>query len=159
MLISFATSVQDESRLVSEEFKQKNADVLLINPALGEFMLPQGDVLRDYFDIVSDVIVSGVVASAGTPTYGGIAERIFKMSLGNGIGFRFDDSFDVSRAFMHSYGSFILELKEGTEPCDVMDELNEKLPEAATFPMNLEGIYRARNTMTKSTAGAGVSQI
>lgn len=130
-LISFATSVQDESRLVSEEFKQKNADVLLINPALGEFMLPQGDVLRDYFDTVSDVIVSGVVASAGTPTYGGIAERIFKMSLGNGIGFRFDDSFDVSRAFMHSYGSFILELKEGTEPCDVMDELNEKLPEGA----------------------------
>ena len=32
---------------------------------------------------------------------------------------------------MHSYGSFILELKEGTEPCDVMDELNEKLPEGA----------------------------
>lgn len=130
-LISFATSVQAESRLVSEEFKQTDADVLLISSPPGEFMLPEGGVLRDYFDAVSDFVVGDTVVSAATCTYGGIAERIFKMALGNGIGFRFDGSFDVSCAFSHKYASFIVELKEGEDAGAVMSELKGNLPAGA----------------------------
>lgn len=130
-LISFAVSVQDEKRLVSEEFKRANADVLLITPVLNEFSLPCGGSLRNYFDAVSKFITSESVVSAATCTYGGIAERIFKMLLGNGVGFRFDDSFDISRAFTHSYASFIIEVQAGQDTDALMEALKSELPHGA----------------------------
>ena len=50
--------------------------------------------------------------NAYTPTYGGIAEAIFKMGLGNRIGLTLSSSFDTEKLFEYKYGSFVLELSE-----------------------------------------------
>ena len=57
----------------------------------------------------------GKIAAAYTPTYGGIAEAIFKMAVGNSIGFKFADGVSLKDIFSYGYGSFILEFNDGTE--------------------------------------------
>jgi phosphoribosylformylglycinamidine synthase len=48
---------------------------------------------------------------------GGTAEAIFKMCIGNGLGFEFDEAFAVvdSRLFNYDYGSFIVEMGEAPD--------------------------------------------
>ncbi len=49
---------------------------------------------------------------AYTPGFGGAAEGILKMALGNGLGFRFADGLSLETLFGYRYGSFVLELDE-----------------------------------------------
>ena len=74
--------------------------------------LPSAESLKKVYAKVNELIKSGHVLSAYTPTYGGIAEAVLKMSLGNRIGFEFDEKFAMDEAFAYKYGSFILELSE-----------------------------------------------
>ena len=58
--------------------------------------------------------------AAYTPTYGGVAEAIFKMAIGNGIGFAYADGFTKDEIFGYAYGSFILELADNAEDAFVL---------------------------------------
>ena len=63
-----------------------------------------------------------------TPGYGGVAEALFKMCVGNGIGVELVDpdqgGLGAEWLFEPSYGSFIVELADGAEmPAEVMIEL------------------------------------
>ncbi len=127
-LISFAASVQDESRIVTEEFKKSGSTVILITPEVNEFGLPNGANLRKYFDVVSEFITGESVVAAATITYGGIAERIFKMAIGNGTGFKFSEKFEMSRAFEYSYGAFVAELSENQDADACVFTLKSVLP-------------------------------
>jgi len=60
-------------------------------------------------------MASGRVLAAYTPGFGGTAEAIFKMCIGNGIGFSFADGISLEDIFSFRYGSFILELSDGDE--------------------------------------------
>ena len=57
----------------------------------------------------------GKVISAYTPTIGGVAEAVLKMSVGNGYGFDFDNNMSMTDLFGYNYGSFVLELSENME--------------------------------------------
>ena len=74
--------------------------------------LPKASSLLKNFKIVTNLVREGKVLSAYTPTYGGVAEAIMKMSFGNDIGFKFNDSITMNDIFGYSYGSFILELSD-----------------------------------------------
>ena len=52
----------------------------------------------------------GKVLAAYTPGMGGVAEALFKMCIGNGLGFRLAPGVDVDSLFDYAYGSFVLEL-------------------------------------------------
>ena len=57
----------------------------------------------------------GKLLSGWSLTAGGAAEGIFKMSLGNRVGFRLADGVDADSLFTQSYGSILVEAKEPLE--------------------------------------------
>ena len=68
--------------------------------------------LKQVYQTVNKLMKKGKVLAAYTPTYGGVAEAVLKMTLGNGLGFRFDDGCTMDELFSYAYGSFVLELTE-----------------------------------------------
>ncbi|MBE7004776.1 MAG: phosphoribosylformylglycinamidine synthase [Ruminococcaceae bacterium] len=111
-LVSFAVTTQKVSSIVSPEFKAAGHRVIHIAPRRNEYGLPDCDSLLSVFDRVASLLQDGRAVACYTPGPGGIAEAVMKMCFGNGVGFRFDPAFDVSRLFTRDYGAFLLELSE-----------------------------------------------
>ena len=57
----------------------------------------------------------GEALAVSTPGYGGDAEALFKMCVGNGIGVALDEDVPTDSLFVPAYGSFIVELADGAE--------------------------------------------
>ncbi len=112
-LVSFAISAAGAKGIISPEFKRAGARVRLIAPEAGGNGLPDAGALRDVLDLMHEMIRSGQIVSAMVPGFGGIAASVFKMCLGNRIGFRFAPQFEKSRAFDAPSGAFVAELAEG----------------------------------------------
>lgn len=111
-LISFAISICDGENIISPEFKAQGSKVVLISPTYKNTGLPDGESLLQTFRTVEKLIKEKKVLSAYTPTYGGIAEGIFKMSLGNRLGIQLTPELNSEKLFEYQYGSFLLELSE-----------------------------------------------
>ncbi len=114
-LVSFAVTTGKTHNVISPEFKGAGHKVVLISTEYDENQLPKISSLKANFDKVTELMRSGKVLAAYTPTYGGIAEAIMKMSFGNDIGFKFDPSITNSDIFGYAYGSFILEIDGDAE--------------------------------------------
>ncbi|MBP3583541.1 MAG: phosphoribosylformylglycinamidine synthase, partial [Clostridia bacterium] len=109
-LISFAVTTDKAEYAVSPEFKKPGSRVVVISPDYDKNGLPVTESLVAVFNKVTALMREGKVLSAYTPTIGGIAEAILKMSLGNNYGFSFDEAVTLSDIFSYRYGSFVLEL-------------------------------------------------
>ena len=109
-LISFAVTTDDARNIITPEFKDADHKIIMLTPEYDTEGIPESESLKELYQEVTQLIRGGVVKSAYTPTYGGVAEAILKMSMGNGIGFRYEDLTDLDLIFGYSYGSFILEL-------------------------------------------------
>ncbi len=114
-LVSFAISVCNSDNVISPEFKKAGSRVVLLEPDTLPNGLPDTESLKKLYKKVNELIKGGFILSAFTPTYGGIAEAVLKMSLGNRIGFKYDSAFDINSAFEYKYGSFVLELSDKCE--------------------------------------------
>ena len=114
-LVSFAVTVGRTEDIVSPEFKSAGHKVVIISPEYTSCGLPDVSSLIQVFKQVSKLIRDKRVCAAYTPTYGGIAEAVMKMSFGNGISFEFDETISKQMIFGYNYGSFILELCDDTE--------------------------------------------
>jgi len=114
-LISFAVTTDKVQNVISPEFKKAGNKVVIISPEYNSDGLPVADSLLSTFDKVTALMREGKVYAAYTPTIGGLAEAVMKMCMGNGFGFEFDDSLELSDIFGYSYGSFILEVDESTK--------------------------------------------
>ena len=84
-------------------------------PEYDENGLPVAASEKALFDKVHELMAKGIVEACYTPTYGGIAEAVMKMSFGNSIGFEYNDANELSDIFGYNYGSFILELNNDEE--------------------------------------------
>ncbi len=110
-LVSFAIAPNSARYVVSPEFKQPG-DPVYIFPADG---LPLED-LKERWRAFRALCVSGAVRSAWALTSGGTAEAVFKMGIGNGIGFTSQSGFDIFAC--HEPGTIIAELDPGVPaPC------------------------------------------
>ncbi|MEG1190097.1 MAG: phosphoribosylformylglycinamidine synthase [Oscillospiraceae bacterium] len=114
-LISFAVTTDNVKNIISPEFKAAGHRVCLLCPDYDENGLPTAKSLLENFKTVSYLVRSGSVRSAYTPTLGGVAEGIFKMCIGYGAGFEFDENLSLDELFGYRYGSFILELSGSEE--------------------------------------------
>lgn len=108
--VSFAFSATESTQLISPEFKQSNSPIYWIKPRLDAFGLPHE--LEPIFSALSALIREKKILSAYTPTYGGVAEAVMKMCLGNQIGFVFEEELSLSDLFEQNYGSFVIEASE-----------------------------------------------
>ena len=111
-LVSFAVTTDKIKNVVSPEFKGADHPVVWLCPEYGPDGLPVAASLKQVYQTVNKLMKKGKVLAAYTPTYGGVAEAVLKMTLGNGLGFRFDDGCTMDELFSYAYGSFVLELTE-----------------------------------------------
>lgn len=109
-LVSFAVSVTDSAKAVSQEFKQSGNRVAVILPQYDKDALPCFDSVKSVFDQIETLIDKGVVKAIWTLSFGGIAEGIAKMTFGNHIGFCFTENVSDELLFNPVYGGFIVEL-------------------------------------------------
>ncbi len=113
-LISFAVTSDNAENIVSPEFKGAGHQVVLIKPYYdyNTGILPEGSSMKDIFGKVTKLLREGKAVSCYTPGMGGPAEAIFKMALGNDLGFIVDSQLDLEDLFGYRYGSFVLELAD-----------------------------------------------
>ena len=108
-LVSFAVTTQKTDDIVSPEFKKAGSKVYILTPKYDENGLPETKSLLALFDKVTALMREKKVISAYTPTYGGVAEAVYKMSIGNGLGFAFDEGMSLENIFGYVYGAFVVE--------------------------------------------------
>ena len=113
-LVSFAVTTGKTSDVVSPEFKDAGHTVCLLETACDENGLPETASLLANFSTVTGLLRSGKAVAAYTPGMGGVAEAVMKMGFGNGFGFAFDEHVTMDEIFGYAYGSFVLEMAEGT---------------------------------------------
>ncbi len=113
-LVSFAVTTEQVDHIVSNEFKSAGHRVLWLRPAYDENGLPVVASMKANFEIVHKAMTEGKIVAAYTPTYGGVAEAIMKMSFGNHIGFTFNEDVSMADLFGYAYGSFVLEMIDDT---------------------------------------------
>ncbi|MGI6756246.1 MAG: phosphoribosylformylglycinamidine synthase [Atopobiaceae bacterium] len=116
-LVSFATAVGKVGRVCSPELKCAGNKLWMVLPAYGECNLrPVPETLLAVYDTVEDLIAQGKAQAVATPGYGGWAEALFKMCVGNALGIAFDKDFDMDRLFELTYGSFVVEMAPDVAP-------------------------------------------
>ena len=125
-LVSFAVTTEKAGSIVPNHFKAAGHKAVLIAPETDENGLPVTSSLLSVFDKVHELLSSGKALSAYTPGYGGVAEAVLKMCLGNGLGFEYEDSLSLRDIFGYNYGSFLLEVTEDVEGALPIGRITEK---------------------------------
>ena len=125
-LVSFAVTTGKVNEVVSPEFKAAGHRVVLLKPDY-ENGLPVPASLLQNFKLVTELLHTGKAVSAYTPGFGGVAEAVLKMALGNRIGFRFEKA-PLDEIFDYNYGAFVLELADGEPVGTLLGETTE-MPE------------------------------
>ena len=125
-LISFVVTTGRIDEVISPEFKGAGHPVVLVQPEYDADGLPTCESLLKVFDTVTTLMREGRILSAYTPTAGGVAEAIFKMVIGNRVGFNYATGetervsvpVPLTHFFGYRYGSFILELCDNGDKGD-----------------------------------------
>ena len=115
-LVSFATACGKIDRVTSPEFKGAGHHVVCIESATytadGH---PDVAAQREAFDMVQQLIGQGTALAVSAVGFGGGAEAIFKMCVGNRIGFALNPHVPTDVLFRNVYGAFIVELADNAE--------------------------------------------
>ena len=114
-LVSFAVTTGKTDEVITNDAKAAGHKLICICPEYGEDNLPVASSLIETFNKVTSLMRSGKVYAAYTPTMGGIAEAVYKMCIGNGLGFKYDESMCNKAIFDYCYGGFLLEVDETVE--------------------------------------------
>jgi len=114
-LCSFAVTTENAANILSPEFKQANHPLYLFRPEYDENGLPVTESLLAVYDKVTSLARNGKIVAAYTPTYGGIAEAVLKMSLGNRIGCEINKDISLDTLFGYCYGAILAECTEETD--------------------------------------------
>lgn len=134
-LISFAVTTEDVSNIVSGDFKGVDHKVITITPKIDDSGLPNPKSLKETFELVHTLIKSKYALSVYTTGYGGIAESVYKMCIGNGIGFVYDKHADIDDIFAYNYGTFVIEL---SDTCDIDNLIQDSMVDILGVTSSLE---------------------
>ena len=127
-LVSFAVGIGKVDEALSPEFKGVGHRVVCIHPYYErDGLTPEKDGLLATMALVEQLAGEGKILAAATPGYGGDAEMLFKMCVGNRIGLAVDEAMDTSRWFIPAYGSFAVELSDDAELPVGNDDVHVKL--------------------------------
>ena len=112
-LVSFATGIGRTRDVLSPEFKKANSSVVILKPQYKDG-LPEISSLLSIYKIVEQMIDEGKVLAAATPGYGGVAEALFKMCVGNHVGLNLSSRINPDKLLEPCYGAIILELLDAS---------------------------------------------
>ncbi len=127
-LVSFAVTVGKTDDVITSEFKAGGHKAVIVAPTYDDALLPNPDSLKKVFNKVTKLIREKKAVAVRTLGYGGIAEAVLKMTLGNSVGFKFAEGIDLAKLFEYKYGAFIVELADGVDTKDeiVLGETTEE---------------------------------
>ena len=114
-LVSFAVTTQEIDNIISPEFKKSGNSVYFIKAEFDDNHLPKAENLREVFDKISKLIEEKKIISAYAVGMGGVAEAIYKMSIGNYLGFEFNENLSLQEIFAQNFASFLVEVEEDIE--------------------------------------------
>ena len=83
-------------------------------------------LLANYY-IADQMMEKGIVLSASAVGYGGVAEALFKMGLGNQVGFRMIADMSADELFEPAYGSLVLEIATGAPAGKLLGALDAQM--------------------------------
>ena len=119
-LCSFAVAVDKAQGVISPEFKEAGHEVRLLACDPHD----TAALTKNYDDVLA-AIAAGTIVSAWAIGLGGVAEGLFKMGLGNGIGTRIDDDFDGD-LFAQQIGGMLIEC---AADCDLGVKVGDTIPD------------------------------
>ena len=120
-LVAFGITTVDARTVISPEFKKAgNKIYLLKHTPLANYM-PDTDQLQANWTRLRKQIEAGKVVSAWSLSYGGVAEGLVKMALGNALGVKV--SVPEEELFSLGYGSVVLEASCELEGAELLGEV------------------------------------
>lgn len=125
-LVSFAISTAKTKNIISPEFKKSKNKVYLIKPKYDKNRLPETKSLLSIFYKINNLMKNKKILSCYTLTYGGIAEAVYKMCIGNGFGFEYNSKISLKDLFKYNYGAFIIETEENIDEIYLGKIISEK---------------------------------
>ena len=126
-LIAFGITTVDANAVISPEFKNAGDNIYFIRHTPLDNLMPDTDGLQTNWNFVREQIAAGNIVSAWSVGFGGIAEGLVKMGLGNNLGA--DVEVDSEELFSLSYGSLVVETK-GELDFDAAELLGTVSPDA-----------------------------
>ena len=111
-LVSFAVTTDKVENIISKEFKNTNSTIALLKLDINKDGLVDLKQLKSNYEMIKKMIDNKEIISASTVKFGGIGRAIAEMSMGNKIGFKFNE-IDKELLFKPLYGSIIVELEKG----------------------------------------------
>lgn len=111
-LVSFATTIVDAAQVISPEFKAAGHYVYLFAAPYDRLQVPMLGAIKETWQQVEALSEAGKLSAAWAIDFGGIAEGLFKMTLGNQIGFTLSEFIDPQALFAQNYGGIIVETAE-----------------------------------------------
>ncbi len=109
-LVAFAIDVEKAKDIISPEFKNTDSKIVLLIAEKNEDMTLKVQGFKNNLERLYKLIKEGKVISASSIKFGGIAEALTKMTLGNRIGVEIEE-LTKEELFGLNYGSLILEVK------------------------------------------------
>lgn len=177
-LISFAVSTLEAERVISPEFKGATPYVYCLKPLYRD-KLPRRESLTALFKSMAALSENKVPTAAYALSYGGIAEAVYKMCIGNNLGFEFAASHSVSDLFAYNYGAFVvaadsdlqlyLQERESDFVCELLgrvtyeplikygDEVLELDTLSKLYEARLESVYRVGNSEPATSTASATS--
>ena len=123
-VLAFCVGVVDTKKVVSNEFKKAGSKVCILKTKITDEYLPDFDDLKENYEIIHKLINEGKVFSVSSIRQHGIADVIFKMCVGNNIGFEFTNDINIWNPM---FGSFVIELKEDSNISNKLELLGSTL--------------------------------
>ena len=112
-LVAFGITTVDAGAVISPEFKKAgNRIYLLKHTPLADYM-PDTQALAANWNWLRAQIAAGKVVSAWSLSYGGVAEALVKMAMGNALGV--DVRLPESGLFSLGYGSVVIEATDALD--------------------------------------------
>ena len=106
-LIAFGITTVPASQVISPELKAAGNKLYLIKHTPLANHMPDTDALKSNWDFVRSAVADGRIVSAWSLGFGGVAEGIVKMAMGNALGAKVEIPED--QLFALGYGSLIVE--------------------------------------------------
>lgn len=122
-LISFATTMANAPDVISPEFKKAGHKVITVSLERDEEGAVDTKAFKVLWKKISQDISEGKIVSGWAVTRGGILEGIFKMALGNNLGFTFADDLTMDYLTEKAFGTMIFEVRGVLDYGDVLGEV------------------------------------
>ena len=109
-LVSFAVDIAKEKDIITPELKKSGDALVFFRANRDAYDLPEYEQVMKLYDVIHQLIQTGVIVSAYAPDATGIATALSKMAFGNKLGVTVDDSVAAEILFANYIGSIVAEI-------------------------------------------------